>query len=216
MHRTSPAIIATLAAGLVAAGCASSTTQTSTTPPGGSSAATGSTPASSESQTITVTASPTASLPASAPSQTESGGTAAPGVARTAPAPAYVQQGSPTGELGRAVATVQANGYTPDDTAEYHAGQTLRVLVGTSTGNRYEQRVFFFLGSKYLGTDTKQPSAGVSVVSQGATEATLAYSLYRPSDQLCCPGGGHAEVTFQLNNGKLTNVEPIPPASTRR
>jgi hypothetical protein len=52
------------------------------------------------------------------------------------------------------------------------------------------------------------------VVSQGDTEVTLAYPLYRNGDPLCCPGGGQALVPFQLNNGKLAPLEPIPPSSS--
>ena len=65
------------------------------------------------------------------------------------------------GPLGAAVAVVRAHGYTPDDTSEYHPGQTLRVLVGTRTGSGdgYGQQAFFFVDGRYIGTDTKEPSA---------------------------------------------------------
>jgi hypothetical protein len=90
------------------------------------------------------------------------------------------------------------------------------VLVGTNagSGDGYDQRAFFFLDGKYIGTDSSQPSAGIHVVSQSDTEITLAYTLYRPHDSLCCPGGGQARVRFQLNNGKLTPLDPIPPINS--
>ena len=74
------------------------------------------------------------------------------------------------------------SGYTPNDTSEYHENQTLRVLVGTRTGSSdgYGQQAFFFLDGHYLGTDAKEPSASVKVISQSDTEVTLAYPLYRP------------------------------------
>ena len=83
-------------------------------------------------------------------------------------------------------------GYTPDNTSEYHSGQTLRVLVGTRTGSGdgYGQQAFFFVDGRYLGTDTKEPSAQLKVVSQSDTEVAIAYPLYRKNDPLCCPGGG--------------------------
>jgi hypothetical protein len=147
-----------------------------------------------------------------------SGGTPAGGVARTASAPAYVREESASGDLSKAVAEVKAHGYTPSSTSEYHSGQTLRVLVGTRAGSAdgYGQQAFFFVGNRYLGTDTSAPSASIHVLSQGDTEVTLAYAVYHPGDLLCCPGGGQAHVSFQLNNGALVPVEPIPPTSERR
>jgi hypothetical protein len=44
---------------------------------------------------------------------------------------------------------------------------------------------------------------------------TLSYPLYRKGDALCCPGGGQTKVRFQLNNGKLTALDPIPPLSRK-
>ena len=79
------------------------------------------------------------------------------------------------------------------------------MLVGTRTGSGdgYGQQAFFFVDGRYIGTDAKEPSASVKVVSQGDTEVALAYPLYRSSDPLCCPSGGQAIVHFQLNNGRL-------------
>jgi hypothetical protein len=111
---------------------------------------------------------------------------------------------------------VRSKGYTPTNTSDYHSDQALRVLVGVRTGSAdgYSQQAFFFLNGRYIGTDAKEPSAGVRVVSQGDTEVTIAYPLYRKNDPLCCPGGGHARVRFQLNNGKLVPLDPIPPAES--
>ena len=113
------------------------------------------------------------------------------------------------------MATVRAHGFTPADTSEYHPGQTLRVLVATRTGSGdgYGQQAFFFVDGRYLGTDAKEPSAKLRVVSQGDTEVAIAYPLYRRNDPLCCPGGGQRIVHFALDNGKLQALDPIPPAS---
>jgi hypothetical protein len=118
--------------------------------------------------------------------------------------------------LANAITAVHERGYTPDDTSQFHSGQTLAVLVGTRTGSAdgYGQQAFFFVGGRYIGTDTKEPSATVKVLSQGDTEVTLSYSLYRPHDPLGSPSGGQASVRFQLNNGKLTPLGTIPPASS--
>ena len=136
---------------------------------------------------------------------------------RTAPEPAFTEGESHAEGAEAAAALVRAKGYTPTDTAQYHTGQTLRVLLGTrtGTGDGYGQQAFFFLDGRYLGTDTKESSAQLKIVSQGDTEVVLAYPLYRSSDPLCCPGGGQRIVHFVLNDGKLTALDPIPPASSK-
>jgi hypothetical protein len=134
---------------------------------------------------------------------------------RTAPEPAFTQKESHAEGLSGATAVVRAHGYTPNDTSEYHEAQTLRVLIGTRTGSGdgYGQQAFFFVGGRYIGTDTKEPSAKVKVIAQSDTEVTLAYPLYRSGDALSSPSGGQATVKFQLNNGKLAPLGHIPPAS---
>jgi hypothetical protein len=112
---------------------------------------------------------------------------------------------------------LRAHGFTANDTSQYHPNQTLGVLVGTRTGSGdgYGQQAFFFVGGRYIGTDSTQSSATLRVVSQSDTQVTLAYPLYRSHDALCCPSGGEARVTFELNNGKLTPLQPIPPSSSQ-
>lgn len=144
-----------------------------------------------------------------------------PSTTRTAPEPVFTGHGSTSteetggAEVAAAVAAVKNQGYTPNNTSEYHPNQTLRVLVGTRTGSAdgYDQRAFFFLAGKYIGTDASQPSASVRVVGQGETEVVLAYALYHPHNALCCPAGGQAVVHFQLNDGKLVPLQPIPSAN---
>jgi LppP/LprE lipoprotein len=114
---------------------------------------------------------------------------------------------------------VRAHGFTPVNTSDYHPSQTLRVLIGTrgAANGEYSHSAFFFVDGRYIGTDTSVPSGTLSVISEGDTEVTLAYPLYRLSDSECCPGAGQARVRFQLNNGKLVALDPIPPvhSSTR-
>ena len=89
---------------------------------------------------------------------------------------------------------MRAHGYTPNNLSEYHPDQTLRALVGTRSGSAdgYAQQVFFFVDGRFIGTDAKEPSAVVKVISQGDTEAVVAYRLYRPGDPLSSPSGGQA------------------------
>ena len=113
---------------------------------------------------------------------------------------------------------MRARGFTPNDTSQYHSNQTLRVLVGTRTGSGdgYGQQAFFFIDGRYIGTDAKEPSATLKVVSQSDTSVTLAYPLYRHDDPLCCPGGGQATVSFQLDNGRLVPLGAIPPTNSTK
>ena len=119
-----------------------------------------------------------------------------------------------TALAGEAVEAVKAKGYTPIETSQYHPTQTLRVLVATnnSSASSYGQQAFFFVNGRYIGTDTKEPSATVKVIAQSDTEITLGYQLYRPNDALSSPSGGQAVVRFQLDNGKLASLNQIPPA----
>jgi LppP/LprE lipoprotein len=182
------------------------------TPPKGPATSTGS---SASAPTPSTTAAPAGSPPQGAAGQATS-------TTRTAPAPAFLHAGGASpeetsnAEAGAAADTVTAHGYTPIDISTYHADQTLRVLIGTRSGSAddYDQRAFFFIGNRYLGTDSSQPSASIDVVSQSDTEVTLAYALYRPRDPLCCPSGGQATVHFQLDNGRLIALDPIPPVSS--
>jgi hypothetical protein len=172
-------------------------------------------PATMSSSTTTTAPSTTSSTPTTTAATTPT----SPSTTRTAPEPSFTEaeQEAKSGTLGAAVAALRARGYSPNDTAEYHSGQTLRVLVGTRTGSAdgYGQQAFFFVDGHYLGTDTKEASAKVKVVAQDDTEVAVAYPLYRAGDPLCCPGGGQRVVHFALNNGKLTALDPIPPANSK-
>ena len=140
-----------------------------------------------------------------------------PPATHTAPEPAFTEGQAAAEGVSGAAAVVRARGFTPTDTSDYHPEQALRVLIGTRSGSSdgYGQQAFFFVNGRYIGTDSSQPSATVKVVSQSDTEVTLAYPLYRRGDPLSSPSGGQAKVRFQLNNGKLVALGPIPPASPR-
>jgi hypothetical protein len=187
------------------AGCGSSKTETVSVSSSGTPA-----PKAGPGKTTTSAGRPT--KPETAPAG--SGASAPP---RTSSSPAFTRQGDAGGEAAQAaVATVKAHGYTANDPSEYHPSQTLGVLIGTRTGSGdgYGQQAFFFVNGRYIGTDASASSAKVKVVAQADTEVTLAYPLYRAHDALCCPGGGEARVRFQLDNGRLVPLDPIPSASS--
>jgi hypothetical protein len=202
------ALLLGVSGGALAGGCGSATKTVSVagTPP--SSGATGATAHGATATTTTPSG-------ATAAPRAANGGTPGPTSTRTATEPAFTQQEPKAEGVSGATAVVRAKGFTPSDTSEYHSGQTLRVLIGTRTGSGdgYGQQAFFFVNGRFIGTDSSQTSARVSIVAQGETEVTLAYPLYRKGDPLSSPSGGQARVRFQLNNGKLVPLDPIPSAS---
>lgn len=214
------ATIALLAASTVLFGGCGADTQTVSV---GDSPTTSSAASAPTGATATPTATGSATTPATPSpgggSSGTAGGTPATTSTRTATAPAFAEKdrGASAEGLPAALAVVRAHGYTAGATSDYHPNQTLRVLLGTAarSGEGHGEQAFFFVDGRYLGTDASRPSARMSVVSQGDTEVTLAYGLYRPHDPPCCPGGGEARVRFQLNNGRLVALDPIPPDGSR-
>jgi hypothetical protein len=207
------AIVLTMAA-LCAAllgGCGSKTKTVSV-------AATPAVPQTTGAVAPTTTSTGASTTPPASTTQTQAstnGGTAAP-TTRSAPEPEFAQQEAGPEGLSAAVAVVRAKGYTPNDTSVYHPSQTLRVLIGTRnrSAGAFDEQAFFFVNGHFIGTDSSRPSATLSVVGQGDTEVTLAYPLYRSADHVCCPSGGRARVRFQLDNGRLAALDPIPPATS--
>jgi LppP/LprE lipoprotein len=209
MKRDLLATLGALALAVALGGCGS---QTKTVTVASAPVATQST-ATTTTTSVSTSTTPTSTTPAQT---STAGGTAAPSTARTAPEPAFAQHEAHAEDAGEAAAVLTARGYTANAPSQYHSNQTLRVLVGTRTGSSdgYGQQAFFFIGPHFIGTDAKEPSATVNVLAQSDTEVTLAYPLYRKNDPLASPSGGQAIVHFQLNNGKLTALDPIPPANS--
>jgi hypothetical protein len=219
MPRKLIAVLSTLVlgagAGAALGGCGSSQTKTETvaeTPTVSQSATTSSTQTHA-STTAKAPATTTSTATTSTPNST-AGGSEAPATTRTATEPAFAHEETQSEAVKEAVSVLESRGYTPTETALYHPSQTLRVLIGTRAGSSYGQQAFFFIDGRYIGTDTKEPSATVKVLSQSDTEVTLAYPLYRPGDALANPTGGQATVHFQLDDGKLTPSGRIPPANS--
>ncbi len=208
--------------GVLLGGCGGGTK--TVTAPGAPAASAGTQVGAHTSPTTSTTSTPAPTTPTTTTTATTTGTSGAAeqpaSTTRTAPAPAFVHGGpaehAASAEAAAAATVVAAHGYTAGDLSDYHANQTLRVLIGTRTGatDPYNEHAFFFLGNHYLGTDSTEPSASVNVASQSDTEVTLTYGLYRAHDSLCCPSGGSATVHFQLNNGQLVPLEPIPPANS--
>jgi hypothetical protein len=207
---TIPLTIGAGALGLLAGGCGSGSTRTVSVASSPPASATASTPAASTPSRTTSSAPTTTPAPG-----TPSGGTAAPQNGRSSSGPAFLGQGASAQGLDGALAVLHSHGFSALDTGQYRSDQTLKVLVGARQGSAdsHVQQAFFFVNGRYLGTDTSQPSAQIRVAGQNDTQVTLVYSLYRSRDALCCPSGGQAQVRYQLDNGRLTPLDPIPGAS---
>jgi hypothetical protein len=201
--------------GAALAGCGGSETKTETVSGGPTANTTATTPPTSTTSTSTArtTTTSTSTGAETAPTST-AGGTSAEGT-HSAPEPAFTEQEAHTEGLKEAVSVLTAHGYSPNDTSQYNPKQTLRVLIGTKSASSegYDQQAFFFIDGRYIGTDTKLPSASIKVVSQSDTEVTLAYALYNKGAPLSAPSGT-ADVTFQLNDGKLGAAGTIPPTES--
>jgi hypothetical protein len=208
-----PFLAATAAVLLVSGGCGSSGTKTVSV-----SSSLPSERAPQRTQTTgTTSSSPATTTPAGTNTSTNTTNTNANGTGgaeatRTTTAPAFTKESSGGEGLAAAVGLVKAHGYSVGETSTYRPEQTLRVLVGTGAGG--EQQAFFFVDGRYAGTDTSEPSASVKVVDQSDTEVTLAYPIYKSGDELGKPSG-EKTVRFQLNNGRLLALDPIPSASAR-
>ena len=117
-------------------------------------------------------------------------------------------------ERRAAVAALAEEGFRPVRLADWRPAAELQVLVG-----RHEEggnRAFFFAGGEMVGTDDPLVSGKLRVAEAHKRSVTLAYGLYQPGDEPCCPSGGEAEVVFRLEDGVLVPEAPPPPLAERR
>ena len=114
-----------------------------------------------------------------------------------------------------ALATVTAHNGAVPDPSTYGVGP-LHVLIGSAAGgDGHSQLAYMFYDAKYLGTDTLQPSGQIAFVGwRDGKTFVLRYGLYRPSDPLCCPTGGTADVIYTWSDadGRIVAIGQIPPA----
>jgi len=94
----------------------------------------------------------------------------------------------------------------------YRPGQPFKVVVGIRemAADVPGQKAFFFVGDRFVGTDTPDVSGEVAIVRQRDDEITLRYVLYRPADGMSLPLGGHAQVTYRWNGTRVVPEGRIP------
>jgi hypothetical protein len=83
------------------------------------------------------------------------------------------------------------------------------VKVGSSDATQDGPgQVLFFGHNALIGTPTPDPRPYVNVVTSGNT-VSVQYQWKQGNDQPCCPTG-IGTVRFQLADGKLTALDPVP------
>ncbi len=118
--------------------------------------------------------------------------------------------------LSQAESVVKDDGYTPysDSASNWDPTAPINVILGTLTGSAdgFNNWAFFFAGNTFIGHDTSDPSAQISVFGRTNNVITLSYQLFAPNDPLCCPTAPSQAVRFQYLDGVLTPLDPIPPS----
>lgn len=116
---------------------------------------------------------------------------------------------TPSNPTSADLAVIQAHGYTargsgvstPDG-----SGGTLYAWPAVCSGSAdgYCQKVFFFIGTRYLGTDTSRASNAISkVAAAGPATIAVTYPSYASQDPLCCPSGKPVTITYHWTGARL-------------
>lgn len=116
--------------------------------------------------------------------------------------------------LQTAEQTLDRRGYATLTERDFRPDQQLKVLVGVRRGvsDAGAQLAFFFVGDRFIGTDTTAPSGRIAVADQQDDAITLTYSLYRTGDGIDGPTGGSADVTYRWTGTALEPQDAIPTA----
>ena len=149
----------------------------------------------------------TATAPAAATTTT-------PTVAPTTTAPSTPSDINGVFNFDAASQTVGQLGYNvvSSPNSQEVAPGALNALIGqcATSGTGYCKHAFFFVGSKYIGTDTSAIDIAVELLWQTGDTVALSYPLYAPSDPNCCPTSGSRLVRFQWVGSSLTPLDPLP------
>ncbi|WP_241716838.1 LppP/LprE family lipoprotein [Sulfoacidibacillus ferrooxidans] len=123
-----------------------------------------------------------------------------------------VTNASPT--LQSQINLILSKGYVPASSpnaavSDGH-GNTLYAWNGVMPGDGSVQWVFFFDGSKYIGTDTAKPDTYInSIEPAGTGEIKVTYAVYTANDSIADPTGTPFSVTYQWNGTRLVALEPM-------
>lgn len=124
------------------------------------------------------------------------------------------------------VSCTQADGPSADtvaaEIAKLSAAQWLEILRGhtadcslhwvvVSSGDASDSpgQVLFFDRKSPIGTPTPDPRPYITVTAMGNDTAAVQYQWRQGQDPACCPTG-IATVRFEIEDGKLKALDPIP------
>jgi LppP/LprE lipoprotein len=97
------------------------------------------------------------------------------------------------------------------------AGWTFNALFGDcGGGDGHDQRVWFFAGQRYVGTDAPGSSAGIIGMWRDEDTIAFLYVLYRKTDALCCPTGGGKIVRFRWTGKRVVALDELPPLTAKQ
>lgn len=116
-------------------------------------------------------------------------------------------------ERAAAAGIVRSRGFSVVRLRDYDPRSVLRVLLGRDPSGA--RLAFFFARDEYVGNDAEEPSAELRVRRRRPRRVTLAYGVYAPGDESCCPSGGPVPVRFELEGAAVAPVDPMPPAEQR-
>lgn len=92
--------------------------------------------------------------------------------------------------------------------AEYD--QVMWTLKHLEKRNQSAQKVFFFKGEKYLGTDTSEIHGPTnSVTADDLGSIIVSYCVYQKNDPMSTPSGKPFEITYHWNGQKLIPSAPF-------
>jgi hypothetical protein len=77
-------------------------------------------------------------------------------------------------------------------------------------GDGHDQRIWFFDGAHFIGTDAKTSSAGIIGLWRDLNTIAFMYVLYRPTDALCCATGGGTVVRYHWTGKRIVRLDPLP------
>ncbi len=125
----------------------------------------------------------------------------------------------PPEQIDAAVAVVEGYGYRPTSTNDIAGPPAagLHVIIGKSAKAPHDRhQAFFFLGDRFVGTDLVGTSRLIKLTWRSLDTIALAYDVYRPDDETCCPTGGSIIVRYRWSGKKIVPLDPVPSAAERR
>ena len=105
-----------------------------------------------------------------------------------------------------------AKGTSPEDATMWEHGGPFNALFGDcGGGDGRDQRIWFFVGHRFVGTDAPGSSAEIVGLWRNGETMAFLYVLYRPSDALCGATGGGKIVRYRWNGKRVVALDKLPP-----